>query len=155
MPTAPAGARFVDTQITRDSKNEAGENVTTVLGTAPILVWDTTEGFVAHYGEAGATLLLNGSVSPHNAYLNIARRGIVARIIKNKKGETREVPAQTPEQIAQAQLDFKPGVKGKQTVASRARKLAEVGGTELISFMERAAAMTPEQRAAILAQANG
>lgn len=151
MPTAPAGFRFIDTQITRDSKDADGKAVTTVLGTAPVLTADSVEAFAAFYGEANALLFVNGSISFHNAMLNIARRGIVARTIKNKKGEEKTIPAQSPDAIAQAQLDFRPGVKGKATPASRARKLVEVGGSEVVNLLERLTAMTPEQRAALLA----
>ena len=107
---APAGAHFEMEEV----KTAKGA---TSLGEVPILIWDDLDKMIAHFGAEGVLNMADGT-SARVSYQSIARRG---RGVKDKDGKT-----QTDDQIAQAQIDFKPGkrVGGVSTPQSRAKRAA-------------------------------
>ena len=107
---APTGAHFEMEEV----KTAKGQ---TSLGEVPILIWDDVDALEAHITKEGIINMADGT-SLRVSYQSIARRG---RAIKAKDGST-----QTDDQIAQAQVDFKPGkrVGGVSTPKSRAKSAA-------------------------------
>lgn len=114
---APSGARFEFEEVKTAKGAES-------LGHVPILIWDDLTAATAHYGEEGIRDVLDGT-SLRVSFQNIARR-----FKANGKSD---------EEIAQAQINFKPGKRagGVSTPASRAARLAKsatekVGGSDAI-----------------------
>lgn len=101
---APAGSHWDWDEVKTAQGKES-------LGDVPLLVWDTLEGAVAHYTEAGVLATFDGT-SLRVSYQGIARRMKVA--------------GKSDDEIAKAIVDFKPGTRqtGVSTPASRARKAA-------------------------------
>lgn len=108
--TAPSGSHF-DMEEVKTAKG------TQTLGDVPILVWDDLDALVGHIGKDGVVNMADGT-SLRVAYQSIARRG---RGVKDKDGNT-----QTDDQIAQSQIDFRPGKHqgGTSTPQSRAKRAA-------------------------------
>lgn len=122
---APAGAHW-------SFESLRTKNGTESLGELPILEWDTAEGIVAHYGPEGTKQMINGT-SGKVSYQSIARR----LALRGK----------TINEIAQAQVDFRPGQKasGPTTPHTRAAKAAKVAtergadGERLANLLDRIA----------------
>lgn len=103
------------------------------LGDAPILVWDTVAGAIAHYGEEGVKNSFDGT-SFRVSYQGIARRMKIA--------------GKTDDEIAAALVEFKPGNRtpGVSTPASRAGNAAKkavaagVDADKVTKLLEAAAA---------------
>lgn len=122
---APAGSHFEF----REVKTAHGQQS---LGFVPILVWDSLDGQLAHYGEE-ALLGMSDGTSPLVSYQGIARR-----MVKAKK---------SMDEIAQAEVDFKPGTReiGQSTPKSRAKnaaakaaeKLGGEAGDTIAAFLDR------------------
>lgn len=102
---APDGSHFESEEV----KTAAGSQS---LGEVPLLVWDTLEGVIAHYGEEGVLNALDGT-SLRVSYQGIARRMAIAK--------------KTPDEIAKALVDFRPGRRtvGASTPATRVAKAAK------------------------------
>lgn len=124
--TAPDGAKFDEEEV----KTARG---TKSLGNVPMLIWEDLEKAITYYGEDGIKDVLDGT-SLRVSFQNIGRRFAAA--------------GKTKDEIAQAQINFKPGkrVVGPSTPASRAgnaaRRAAEKLGDradEITSFLERLA----------------
>lgn len=99
------------------------------LGEVPMLVWDTFSGCVAHYTEEKVMDTLNGS-SFRNTYQGIGRRLKVA--------------GKSNAEIAQAILDWKPGLRAAQSPETRAKRAAAdatkvVGGDAIALLLKRIA----------------
>ena len=107
---APTGAHFEMEEV----KTAKGA---TSLGEVPILVWDNLDAMVEHFTAEGVLNMADGT-SARVSYQSIARRG---RGVKDKEGNV-----QTDDQIAAAQVAFKPGkrVGGVSTPQSRAKRAA-------------------------------
>lgn len=107
---APDGAHFEMEEV-KTAKGAMS------LGEVPILVWDNLDKLIAHVGSEGILNMADGT-SLRVSYQSIARRG---RGVKDKEGKV-----QTDDQIAQAQVDFKPGKRqgGVSTPQSRAKRAA-------------------------------
>lgn len=109
--TAPEGATFEYGEV----KTKAGEQT---LGQVPLLVWNDLNAAREYYGDEGICDILNGT-SLRVSFQSIARRGRT----QNKSDD----------EIAQAQLKFRPGKKavGVSTPVSRARKAADSAAQKL------------------------
>lgn len=123
---APEGAHFELEEI----KTAHGKDT---LGEVPILIWDSIDAAVAHYGEDGLLRILDGTSA------RVVMQSIARRMRQGKD-------AKTNDQIAQAQLDYKPGEKkvGESTPTSRAKRAAadaasKVDGDKLAAFLKRLA----------------
>lgn len=123
---APDGAKFEEEEV----KTARG---TKSLGNVPMLIWEDLEKAVTYYGEDGIKDVLDGT-SLRVSFQNIGRRFATA--------------GKTKDEIAQAQINFRPGkrVVGPSTPASRAgnaaRRAAEKLGDradDITSFLERLA----------------
>lgn len=121
---APAGSHFEFEEV----KTLKG---TKSLGEVPILVWDKMDAAVEHYTEEGVLNSLDGT-SFRVSYQGIARR--------------LRIQGKTDDDIAKAQLDFKPGKRavGVATPSSRAAKAAKsaaekVDGDKIAAFLARVA----------------
>jgi hypothetical protein len=137
---APAGSHFEF----REVKTAHGQ---TSLGQVPILVWDSLDGALAHYGEESILGVLDGTS------LLVSYQGTARRMRAAKKSD---------DEIAKAQVDFRPGTRevGVSTPKSRARnsaaKAAEAlggeGGDTIAMFLDRITAgdITKEELAALL-----
>lgn len=112
----PPGAKFVFEEVRTDRGN-------TSLGQVPILEWGDDEASVRaaidYYGFEGIANILNGT-SLKVSFQSIARR-LKTRVVKNVA-----TPA-TDEEIAKAQIEFRPGKRegGQSTPASRAANEAK------------------------------
>ncbi len=113
---APEGSHWVYEEVKTDkgTKSLGNEN--------PLLVWDDLDKARAHYGDEKILGVLDGT-SLRVSFQNIIRRG--------RAGD------KSVDDIAQAQLDFKPGTRtvGESTPASRVARAAkaavgEGGATE-------------------------
>lgn len=102
--TAPAGSHFEYEEV----KTAKG---TQSLGEKPLLVWDDIEAVRVAYGDEGLKDILDGT-SCRVSFQAIARRMSVA--------------GKSDDEIAQAQVSFKPGkrVGGASTPTSRAKRAA-------------------------------
>lgn len=124
---APAGSHFEFEEV----KTKHGKDT---LGPRPILVWDTLAGAQACFGEEGLLRTLDGT-SPRVSYQSIARRMAIA--------------GKTDDEIAKAQVDFRPGARvvGESTPVSRAaraargaaEKLGGESGDAIAAFLEKVA----------------
>lgn len=121
---APAGAHFEYEKV----RTAGGEKD---LGDAPILVWTDLKEVEAKYTTEGVLGVLDGT-SLRVSYQGIARRG--------------RIKGKTDDQIAQEQLEFKPGNRavGESTPVSRARRAAagaaeKVDGDVLAKFLQAVA----------------
>lgn len=121
---APTGAHFEFEEV----KTLKG---TKSLGDVPILVWDSLDAAMSHYTEEGILNSLDGT-SFRVSYQGIARRMRIA--------------GKTDDEVAKAQLDFKPGKKavGVSTPVSRAARAAKgaaekVDGDKIAAFLARVA----------------
>lgn len=101
---APEGFHFSFEEV----KTKGG---TESMGEVPILVADTVQAAVNYYGEEGVLAILDGT-SLRVSGQNIARRLKAA--------------GKTDDEIAKAQVDFKPGKRGGgvSTPAARAKRAA-------------------------------
>jgi len=109
MPTtkaAPEGARWAYEEVKTDkgTKSLGNDN--------PILVWEDLDKARAYYGDEKVLGVLDGT-SLRVSFQNIIRRG--------RAGD------KSVDDIAQAQLDFKPGTRqvGESTPASRVARAAK------------------------------
>lgn len=104
---APEGAHwsFEEVKTDKGTKSLGKEN--------PLLVWDDLDKARAHYTDEGIRSVLDGT-SLRVSFQNIVRRAIAGGKM-------------TLDQIAQAQIDFKPGkrVVGESTPASRSARAAK------------------------------
>lgn len=121
---APAGSHFEMEEV----KSKGGD---LALGEVPILIWEGLDAAKTYYGEEGILAMLDGT-SPRVSYQGIARR--------------LKIQGKTDDEIAKAQLEFKPGkrVVGQSTPVSRAAKSAKaaaekVDGDTLAAFLDRVA----------------
>lgn len=122
LANPPAGASFEYDEV----KTDRGQ---TSLGQVPILTWGSDEESIQHaiafYGAEGISNILNGT-SLRVSFQGIARNG------KDPKKNW------TDEQIAQKQIEFRPGKRegGQSTPASRAanatKKAASVANADAI-----------------------
>lgn len=126
--TAPAGAHFEFEEV----KTAKG---TKSLGEVPILVWDDVDAMIAHYGKEGILNMADGT-SARVSFQSIGRR------FRSLEGDK----AKTDDQIAQAQIDFRPGKRqgGVSTPTSRAKRAAgtaaeKVGGDAVAALLEQIA----------------
>ena len=115
---APAGSHFDFDEV----KTNRG---TDSLGDVPLLVWDSLDGAVDHYGQEGITDILDGTS------LRVSFQGIARRM---------KVAGKTDDEIAQAQVAFRPGKRGggSSTPVSRAKNAAKdaaekVGDGDLVA----------------------
>lgn len=136
--TAPEGAHFDYDEV----KTARG---TQSLGEKPLLVWDNVESARATYGDEGLAAILDGT-SLRVSFQSIARRLAIA--------------GKTDDEIAQAQISFRPGkrVGGASTPVSRSRRAAgdaaeKLGdkGDLVAAFLEKVARgeITEEDLAAL------
>ncbi len=102
---APEGARFEFEEVRTDRG-------ATSLGNVPILVWTALDAAVERYGEAGIVNVLDGTS------LRVSFQGTARRM---------KIAGKTDDEIAQAQIDFKPGSRqpGQSTPVSRAKSAAK------------------------------
>ena len=116
---APAGAVFKLEEV----KTDRGAKT---LGFVPILAWESLDGATEFYGEDALLNVLDGT-SLRVAFQNIARRSNLAD--------------KSDDEIATAQLSFKPGARqvGASTPVSRAKRAA-AGAAEKMG--DQADAMT-------------
>jgi len=126
---APTGAHFEFEEV----KTAKG---TKSLGEVPILVWDDINALINTIGAEGVLNMSDGT-SLRVSYQSIARR---FRSV-DKEGKTK-----TDDQIAQAQIDFRPGKRqgGVSTPVSRAKRAAssaaeKVGGDVVAALLEQIA----------------
>jgi len=100
---APEGARFDFEEV----KTAGG---TKSLGDKPMLVWFDIDKARAYYGDEGLCRILDGT-SLRVSFQNIARRYTIA--------------AKSDDDIAKAQIEFRPGkrVIGESTPKSRVQRL--------------------------------
>ena len=127
--TAPTGAHFESEEV----KTAKG---TKSLGEVPILVWDNVDALIAHLGAEGLLNMADGT-SLRVSYQSIARRFKVV----DKDGKTK-----SDDEIAQAQIDFRPGKRqgGVSTPQSRAKRAAgaaaeKVNGDAVAALLEQIA----------------
>lgn len=121
--TAPAGAHFEFDEV----KTARG---TQSLGEVPILVWDSVDAALSHYGEDGVREIFDGT-SLRVSFQNMARRMKAA--------------GKSDDEIASAEINFRPGKRqtgDRSTPASRAQKLArtaaeQAGGDAVNAFLEK------------------
>lgn len=124
---APKGSHFEFEEV----KTKHGKDT---LGPRPILVWDALDGAREFFGEEGLLRTLDGT-SPRVSYQSIARRMAIA--------------GKTDDEIAKAQVDFRPGARvvGESTPVSRAaraargaaEKLGGEAGDAIAAFLEKVA----------------
>lgn len=131
---APNGAVFKLEEV----KTDRGAKT---LGFVPILAWESLDGATEFYGEEALLNVLDGT-SLRVAFQNIARRF--------------KLSDKTDDEIAQAQLGFKPGARqvgastpvsrAKRTAGQAAEKLGDVADS-MTSFLAKVASgeITPEQ----------
>jgi hypothetical protein len=121
---APEGAHweFDEVRTLRGTKS---------LGEVPLLYWDDPNAALRYYGEEGMKEILNGT-STWVTFQGIARRGRLRGL--------------TDDQIAQQQVDFRPGQRqvGARTPVTRAAKAAKaaaskVSGDVIAALLERIA----------------
>jgi hypothetical protein len=122
---APAGFHF-------DYEKVKTEHGAKDLGEVPILVCETTEAAVNTYGEGGVLNVLDGTS------LRVSFQGIARRM---------RIAGKTDDEIAKAQLDFRPGTRtvGASTPQSRAASAAKkasekVSGDAIADFLAQIAA---------------
>ena len=125
---APTGAHFEFEEV-RTAKG------TKSLGEVPILVWDDVDAMIAHYGKEGIKDMADGT-SFRVSFQSIGRR------LRSLEGDK----AKTDDQIAQAQIDFRPGKRqgGASTPTSRAKRAAvaaadKVNGDAVAALLEQIA----------------
>lgn len=125
---APAGAHFEFEEV----KTAKG---TKSLGEVPILVWDDLDAMVAHYGAQGVIDMADGT-SLRVSFQSIARR------FRSLEGDK----AKTDDDIAKAQIDFRPGKRqgGASTPQSRAKRAAgaaseKISGDAVAALLEQIA----------------
>lgn len=117
---APEGSHFEFEEV----KTARG---TTSLGDVPLLVWDDLDAAVVHYGIKGVMDVLDGT-SLRVSFQNIARR------YKNAE--------KSAEEIAAAQVAFRPGSRASGTTPkSRATKAVagaaeKIGGDQVSRILE-------------------
>lgn len=106
------------------------------LGEVPILVWDNLDDLIAHLGAEGVLNMSDGT-SLRVSYQSIARRF---------KGVNKEGKVKTDDEVAQAQIDFRPGKRqgGASTPQSRAKRAAsaaaeKVDGDAVAALLEQIA----------------
>ncbi len=123
--SAPTGAHFEFEEV----KTAKG---TKSLGEVPILVWDSVPAMIAHYGEEGIANMADGT-SLRVSFQSIARR------FRSLEGDKQK----TDDEIAQAQIDFRPGKRqgGASTPVSRAKRAAasaaeKVNGDSVAALLE-------------------
>jgi hypothetical protein len=123
---APSGSHFESEEV-RTAKG------TQSLGEHPILVWDNLDAARAYYGDEGVKDILDGT-SLRVSFQSIARRMTIAK--------------KTDDEIAKAQIDFRPGKRqgGVSTPVSRAKRVAGEAAEKLgekgdlvSAFLERVA----------------
>lgn len=109
MPTtieAPAGAHwsYEEVKTEKGTKSLGNDN--------PLLVFDSVEGLKEKYGDEGLLAIADGT-SLRVSFQNIIRRMKVA--------------GKSPDEMAKAQLEFKPGKRtvGESTPASRSARVAK------------------------------
>ena len=102
--SAPDGADFEYDEV----KTAGG---TQSLGNVPLLVWKDADKARAYYGDEGILAIMDGT-SLRVSFQSIARRHKAAK--------------KTDDEIAKAQIDFRPGkrVVGESTPQSRAKRAA-------------------------------
>ena len=129
--TAPTGSHFEYEEV-RTAKG------TKSLGEVPILVWDDVQAMLAHYGEEGIKDMADGT-SFRVSFQSIARR--FKSVTKDGAESTK-----TDDDIAKAQIDFRPGKRqgGASTPVSRAKRAAgsaadKVGGDAVAALLEQIA----------------
>lgn len=121
---APEGAHwgFEEVKTEKGTKSLGAEN--------PILIWDDLEKMRAYYGDAGLLAVADGT-SLRVSFQNIIRRQRAAD--------------KTLDDIAKAQLEFKPGKRtvGESTPASRSARAAKnavesgaIGEDTMSKFLE-------------------
>lgn len=128
LSNPPPGSSFEFAEVKTDRGTKS-------LGLVPILTWGNTDEDIAHaiafYGPEGISNILGGTS------LRVSFQGI-ARTAK-EKGETDPSKAQTDEQIAAAQIAFRPGKRegGQSTPASRlgnqAKRLAAKANPDVLA----------------------
>jgi hypothetical protein len=128
LTNPPPGSTFLFAKV----KTDRGQ---TDLGEVPILTWGETDEDIQHaiayYGAEGISNILGGTS------LRVSFQGI-ARTAKEKAAKDPS-KAMTDEQIAKAQIDFRPGKRegGQSTPASRlgnqAKKLAEKANPNVLA----------------------
>lgn len=104
MPAAPEGAEFVFDEVRTAKGSES-------LGEVPILHWNSIQSAIDYYGEQALLDVFDGT-SLRVSFQSIARRYKLA--------------GKSNAEIAQAQIDFRPGKRGggASTPESRAAKAA-------------------------------
>ncbi len=108
---APKGSHFAFESV----KTKGG---TEDLGEVPLLVWDDLDATVTFYGEDGVKQILDGTS------LRVSFQGIGRRMRAADK---------TDDEIAQAQMNFRPGKRavGASTPASRAARATKAAAETL------------------------
>lgn len=101
---APAGAHFAFDEVKTDRGTKS-------LGEVPLMVWDSLDGAVEHYGDEGVLASLDGT-SLRVSFQSIARRMKIA--------------GKSDDEIAAAQAEFKPGKRavGVSTPVTRSKRAA-------------------------------
>lgn len=116
LQNPPPGSKFIFDEV----KTDRGQ---TSLGQVPLLEWGDDEASVRsmidYYGYEGVANIVNGT-SAKVSFQSIARR------LKTRQNKGVPNPA-TDEEIAKAQIDFRPGKRegGSSTPASRAANEAK------------------------------
>jgi hypothetical protein len=122
---APEGSHWSFEEV------KTGKGTQTLGKENPLLVWDDLEKMRAHYGDAGLLAVADGTS------LRVSFQNIIRRAVAGGKA--------TPDDVAKAQIEFKPGkrVVGESTPASRvaraAKSAVETGGISedtLTKFLE-------------------
>lgn len=107
---APDGSHFDWDEV----KTAKGENS---LGSVPLLTWDDPQKAIEYYGADGVTAILNGTS------VRVTAQGIARRL---------RAAGKTDDEIAQAQVEHKPGNRQSQaTPVSRARNAAAAAAEKL------------------------
>lgn len=129
---APEGATFEFEEV----KTKGGAES---LGEVPILRWTSLEAARAQYGDEGCLSILDGT-SARVSFQAIARR-VAAKALKEGK-----TVAEVSNEIAAAQIAFRPGTRavGTSTPVSRAKNVAgkaaeKVGGDLVAQLLARIA----------------
>lgn len=109
--TAPTGAHFEFEEVRTDRG-------ATSLGNVPILKWDNLEACLDFYGEDQLLNVLDGTS------LRVSFQGMARRM---------KAAGKTDDEIAQAELDFRPGTRtpGQSTPVSRAKSAAKRAAEKL------------------------
>lgn len=122
---APEGSHFEFEEV----KSSHG---TKSLGERPLLVWNDLDAMRSYYGDEGVLRMADGT-SLRVSFQSIGRRMALA--------------GKSDDEIAQAQVDFRPGERrvGESTPASRAARAAKsaadkVDGDKITALLQRIAA---------------